>query len=138
MAADPRERSGHPVAVTARGGDAARPSRRPRLPAARPRVVHLGRRPRAGEAARGNSRVSARSHRTDAPMALIKIPERQQTISGTEEVAAFLARYGISHERWESAPRVSPDATADAVLAAYADKVDELKARGGYTTADVI
>ena len=71
-------------------------------------------------------------------MALIKIPEWQQTISGTADVTAFLARYGISHERWESAPRVSPDATADAVLAAYADKVDELKARGGYTTADVI
>jgi len=71
-------------------------------------------------------------------MALIKIPERQQTISGTAEVAAFLAGHGISHERWESAPRVSPDASAEAVLADYADKVDELKARGGYTTADVI
>ena len=30
------------------------------------------------------------------------------------------------------------DASAEAVLQAYADKVDELKARGGYTAADVI
>ena len=30
------------------------------------------------------------------------------------------------------------DATADVVLQTYADKVDELKARGGYVTADVI
>jgi 1,2-dihydroxy-3-keto-5-methylthiopentene dioxygenase len=33
---------------------------------------------------------------------------------------------------------VPADASADAVLAAYADKISDLKARGGYTTADVI
>jgi 1,2-dihydroxy-3-keto-5-methylthiopentene dioxygenase len=71
-------------------------------------------------------------------MALIRIPERQQTIADSEGVAAFLAGYGITYERWESSPRVGEDASAEAVLAAYADKVDELKARGGYTTADVI
>ena len=71
-------------------------------------------------------------------MALIRIPERQQTIAGADEVGQFLAPYGISYERWESTPRVGPEASADAVLDAYADKLDELKARGGYTTADVI
>jgi 1,2-dihydroxy-3-keto-5-methylthiopentene dioxygenase len=71
-------------------------------------------------------------------MALIRIPERQQTIAAIDEVTAFLAQHGITYERWESAPRVSPDATAEALLDAYADRVDALKARGGYTTADVI
>jgi 1,2-dihydroxy-3-keto-5-methylthiopentene dioxygenase len=71
-------------------------------------------------------------------MALIRIPERQQTIAGADEVAGFLAGYGIAYERWESAPRVAPEASAEAVLEAYADKVAELKTRGGYTTADVI
>ena len=71
-------------------------------------------------------------------MALVKIPERQQTIDGNEAVSSFLATYGITYERWESRRDVSADASADAVLEAYGDKVEELKARGGYTTADVI
>ena len=72
-------------------------------------------------------------------MALIKIPERQQTIDGNEAVSKFLATYGITYERWESTPtRVPRMPSAEAVLQAYADKVEELKARGGYTTADVI
>jgi 1,2-dihydroxy-3-keto-5-methylthiopentene dioxygenase len=71
-------------------------------------------------------------------MAVIKIPERQQTIAGTEDVAKFLSTYGITYEQWESTPRVSSEASAEAVLEAYADKVDELRRKGGYTTADVI
>ena len=64
-------------------------------------------------------------------MALIKIPARQQTIVGTEDVTKFLAAYGITYEQWESTPRVSSEASAEAVLEAYADKVDELRRRGG-------
>jgi 1,2-dihydroxy-3-keto-5-methylthiopentene dioxygenase len=71
-------------------------------------------------------------------MALVKIPERGQTIADTQAVAAFLASHGITYERWESSSRVSPEAGADAVLTAYGDKIEELKASGGYTTADVI
>jgi 1,2-dihydroxy-3-keto-5-methylthiopentene dioxygenase len=71
-------------------------------------------------------------------MALVRIPERQQTIDGEEAVSSFLATYGITYERWESKRDVSADATAEAALEAYGDKVEELKARGGYTTADVI
>jgi 1,2-dihydroxy-3-keto-5-methylthiopentene dioxygenase len=71
-------------------------------------------------------------------MALVKIPERQQTIDEKEAVSRFLATYGITYERWESNRIVPEDATAEAVLQIYSDKIDELKARGGYTTADVI
>jgi 1,2-dihydroxy-3-keto-5-methylthiopentene dioxygenase len=71
-------------------------------------------------------------------MALIRIHERQQTIADAGEVQRFLATHGIVYERWESAPRVGPEASAEAVLDAYADKIDGLKVRGGYTTADVI
>lgn len=71
-------------------------------------------------------------------MALVKVPERQQTIDEKEAVSRFLATYGITYERWESNRNVPADATADAVLQIYSDKIDELKARGGYTTADVI
>lgn len=71
-------------------------------------------------------------------MALIRIPERQQTISDKDAISTFLAPYGITYERWESGRSVPADASAEAVLQAYGDKVDELKARGGYTAVDVI
>jgi 1,2-dihydroxy-3-keto-5-methylthiopentene dioxygenase len=71
-------------------------------------------------------------------MALIQIPERAQTISGAAEVSRFLEPYGITYERWDSDRAVPAGATADDVLRAYGDKVDELKRRGGYTAADVI
>ena len=71
-------------------------------------------------------------------MALIRIPERQQTLDGQEAVSNFLATYGITYERWESTRTVPADADGATVLQIYADKIDMLKARGGYTTADVI
>jgi 1,2-dihydroxy-3-keto-5-methylthiopentene dioxygenase len=71
-------------------------------------------------------------------MALVRIPERQQTIDDKQAISSFLATYGITYERWESSRSVPADATAEAVLQVYSDKVEELKARGGYTTADVI
>ena len=71
-------------------------------------------------------------------MALVRIPEEQRTIDQPEAIRTFLSEYGIEYERWESHRPVPSDATADVVLQTYADKVDELKARGGYVTADVI
>jgi 1,2-dihydroxy-3-keto-5-methylthiopentene dioxygenase len=71
-------------------------------------------------------------------MARVRIPEQQHTIDDQQAVSTFLAPYGITYERWESHRNVPADAGAEAVLQAYADKIEELKARGGYTTADVI
>jgi len=71
-------------------------------------------------------------------MAILSIPEEHRRIDGTDAVAEFLAPYGIDYERWLSTADTGPDASAEAILAAYAGKLDELKARGGYVTADVI
>ncbi len=71
-------------------------------------------------------------------MALVKIPEAGQTIEGTSAISAFLAGHGIDYERWTKERAVAADASSEAVLAAYADEINELKARGGYVTADVI
>ena len=71
-------------------------------------------------------------------MALVKIPERQQTIDDLDAMSRFLSDYGITYERWESAQSLPLDASAEMVLQAYADKISEMNARGGYTTADVV
>lgn len=71
-------------------------------------------------------------------MALVRVPGEDRTITDDAELTAFLAERGVEYERWSSIRPVGNDATADEVLSAYADKVDELKARGGYVTADVI
>ena len=70
-------------------------------------------------------------------MALVRIPAENRTITDRAELVSFLASRGIEYER-TSSTSVKADAPADEVLAAYKDKIDELKARGGYVTADVI
>ena len=70
-------------------------------------------------------------------MAVVRIPEEQRNIEDAAEVQAFLASRGIDYERTDNT--VVPDgASADEVLAAYRTKIEELNARGGYVTADVI
>ena len=75
-------------------------------------------------------------------MALVRIPSDgssgEVTLRDQTEVTRFLASHGIDYERWTPAQPVAPDASADAVLAAYAHEIDTLKTRGGYVTADVI
>ena len=71
-------------------------------------------------------------------MALVRIPDEQRTISDAADVQAFLAAHGIDYERAEPGRPVAPDAPAAELLAAYQEKIDDLKARGGYVTADVI
>jgi 1,2-dihydroxy-3-keto-5-methylthiopentene dioxygenase len=71
-------------------------------------------------------------------MAIVRIPDEGRTIEAPASIAAFLAAYGIEFERMASAGSLAASASADDVLARYAEKVDDLKRRGGYVTADVI
>lgn len=71
-------------------------------------------------------------------MALLRIPDENRTIDDPRDLLAYLAGVGIEYERLDSA-RVPPgQLSADDLLAAYGSKIDELKAHGGYLTADVI
>lgn len=70
-------------------------------------------------------------------MAVLRFPETSRTFDNEGEIRGELAALGIDYERW-SLDRVGPDASADQVLAAYSDEIDEMKRRGGYVTADVI
>jgi len=71
-------------------------------------------------------------------MAVVKIPEANQVIEGLEPVRAFLATQGIEYERTTPGRPVAANAPAEELLEAYKEKIDDLKARGGYVTADVI
>jgi 1,2-dihydroxy-3-keto-5-methylthiopentene dioxygenase len=71
-------------------------------------------------------------------MALVRIPEEDRTLTEESSIAAYLAERGIDYERWTGEAEILSGATGDAVLAAYSTKIDDLKAHGGYTTADVI
>jgi 1,2-dihydroxy-3-keto-5-methylthiopentene dioxygenase len=71
-------------------------------------------------------------------MALVRVPAEDRTITDVAELRAFLTERGIDYERTEPDVPVPVGAPADRILAAYKPKIDELKARGGYVTADVI
>lgn len=71
-------------------------------------------------------------------MALVRIPAENRTIDNPAELAAFLAEAGIEYERTTPDQPLTPGAPAAEVLAAYRAKIQELNARGGYVTADVI
>lgn len=71
-------------------------------------------------------------------MALVRIPEGGRTIGDKREIAEYLGSCGIEYEQCMPRHSVTADAPAVQILAAYAQEIEELKARGGYVTADVI
>ena len=71
-------------------------------------------------------------------MAIINIPDENRTIRDAQEITDYLAGLGIDYERWNPSKETAPNAPAEEILAAYADEIEKLKARGGYMTADVI
>jgi 1,2-dihydroxy-3-keto-5-methylthiopentene dioxygenase len=71
-------------------------------------------------------------------MAVLTIPDEKRTLTGEAEIRSYLANLGIDYERWEPSVSVAPSVSAQEILAAYAPQIDDLKARGGYVTADVI
>jgi 1,2-dihydroxy-3-keto-5-methylthiopentene dioxygenase len=71
-------------------------------------------------------------------MATVRIPDENRNLTEQHDVTDYLAKLGIDYERWPVSERVPEDASADEVLAAYRPEIEQLKARGGYVTADVI
>ena len=70
-------------------------------------------------------------------MATLRIPSEDRVIRDEPAVRSALAGLGIDYEQWDLG-RVAVDAPAEAVLAAFGAEIDEMKRRGGYTTADII
>lgn len=70
-------------------------------------------------------------------MALLRVPDENRTLTDQTEITAYLAERGIEYERIGATP-IATTLSAEELLTAYRPKIDELKAKGGYVTADVI
>jgi 1,2-dihydroxy-3-keto-5-methylthiopentene dioxygenase len=71
-------------------------------------------------------------------MAILNIPDENRTITEPDEIVSYLAGIGIDYEQWEPSHPVTAGAPPEEILAAYSSEIDELKASGGFVTADVI
>jgi 1,2-dihydroxy-3-keto-5-methylthiopentene dioxygenase len=71
-------------------------------------------------------------------MAVIRLPDLDQTLMDPDDLRTFLAPFGIHYDRWPVAGRVGASASAEEILRAYAPEIEALNAHGGYITADVI
>lgn len=71
-------------------------------------------------------------------MAVVTILTEDKTLTTHDEIVSGLATHGIDYERWTPAHPVADDAPAEEILQAYSREIEQLKASGGYVTADVI
>lgn len=71
-------------------------------------------------------------------MAVVTNLTEDKTSTTHDEIVSSLAEHGIDYERWTPAHSVADDAPPDEILRAYSREIEQLKARGGYATADVI
>ncbi len=70
-------------------------------------------------------------------MAVLTIPAENRRLTDGAEIAAYLHRMEVGYACW-GVRSLPEDATPADILAAYAPEIEELKAAGGYVTADVV
>lgn len=61
----------------------------------------------------------------------------QHDLTDRDAIVAALAPTGVHLERWDAAA-LGGDTSDAAILAAFADEIERLKARGGYRSCDVV
>jgi 1,2-dihydroxy-3-keto-5-methylthiopentene dioxygenase len=71
-------------------------------------------------------------------MAVVTTLSNNQKFTDEHSIRQCLKEFGIDYERWSPGHELSDDALPEEVLSAYAKEIDQLKAQGGYVTADVI
>jgi len=71
-------------------------------------------------------------------MAFVTLTRDSRTLNDVAEIKECLSSCGIDYERWTLSNPLAEDAPPDEVLRAYSREIEELKAKGGYVTADVI
>jgi 1,2-dihydroxy-3-keto-5-methylthiopentene dioxygenase len=70
--------------------------------------------------------------------AVTAAPTEARRLEDPALIEAELAARGIGFERWPARVELAPDATPDAILAAYADEIRQVQATGTYPTVDAI
>ncbi len=71
-------------------------------------------------------------------MATVRIPDQNITLTDFDAIKAHLASIGIGYDIWKSEHDLEKTASNQDVLDAYTAEIEQLKAEGGYVTADVI
>ena len=71
-------------------------------------------------------------------MAILRLPDENQSIRDHEHIEAYLPDFGIEYDGWDPDRNVGASASPQEVLEAYAPEIEALKAKDDYTTADVI
>lgn len=71
-------------------------------------------------------------------MAFLTIPDKNTVIRDAEDIKNYLNARGVLYEQWETAVEFDDDADQDAILNAYAHKLQPYMKANGYQTADVI
>jgi 1,2-dihydroxy-3-keto-5-methylthiopentene dioxygenase len=71
-------------------------------------------------------------------MAILSIPDKQQTITDVSAIRTFLNDRGVFFDQWTAGVAFADTATPDEILDAYAQDLKPFMEAGGYQTADVI
>lgn len=71
-------------------------------------------------------------------MAVLNISSESRQITDPAAVRTYLQGIGLDYDQWTPAHTLPDEATPEDILAAYQGEIDQLKAQGGYVTADVI
>jgi 1,2-dihydroxy-3-keto-5-methylthiopentene dioxygenase len=71
-------------------------------------------------------------------MAVINIPDQNETIESEALVRSFMDSKNIFYDRWEPQAELGKHATQEEILAAFASQLESFMEKGGYKTADVI
>lgn len=71
-------------------------------------------------------------------MAIVHVRDAERTIEEPAKIRGFLAPFGIWYHRLETLPVLDESAQDEAILAAFAEPLQELLAGGCYETADVV
>jgi 1,2-dihydroxy-3-keto-5-methylthiopentene dioxygenase len=78
-------------------------------------------------------------------MAEVRIRETDRVLSDPEEIASFVGDHGLEYEVWDISKWRQTDREAlegetdeEQILEVFADEIEELGARGGYASADVV
>ena len=70
-------------------------------------------------------------------MAIVSVPKHDLQLTDPAQIKDYLSKIGIEYDQWEVL-ELAPDADDQAVLDAYAAKIDQVKQTGGYASVDLV